>query len=466
MNRAASTRKPPPFLPGPGDETILHGAGNSLPGAPRLLVTAGPGKGAELALGHGVATLGRGAENALVIADISVSRRHARIEERAAAWVVIDEGSGNGTRVNGTPVREQRLRDGDEIAVGGTRVRFLEAGGVAARDLPQRKPERLLSLRAQMVLWAGSLVLVLAAGSAVHRWRTLESQSRQVAARQQAREHLEVAAGLGRSDGEIRKARAATDRQAQDAPARVAAQPMPKPADPPSVEPAHAALGPSRSTMTAKISPPRTRSRSAAPGWAKLVRSSDRPESGADAPAIVAAYRRGDLAIARERAKEGRTAEAARLSAALADFERACRQAAVQQAPADAVRSLEEAAAADRAIAGSGQSRPGDEVRKALSAQHLLAAASLKSDDQLPQAAAHLRAAAEANPSNQAARDELRRLQERVHDIYLRGYVARETEPAEARRWLGLVVQALPASDETAQKAKRWLDKLEGKAAE
>ncbi|MGE5048595.1 MAG: FHA domain-containing protein [Deltaproteobacteria bacterium] len=466
MKRAASTRKPPPFLPGGADDTVLHGAGNSLPGTPRLLVTAGPGKGAELALGHGVATLGRGAENALVIADISVSRRHARIEQRAEAWVVIDEGSGNGTRVNGTPVREQRLRDGDEIAVGGTRVRFLEAGGVAARDLPPRTSERPRPLRAQLVLCAASLVLVLAAGSGVHRWRKLESQAREVAARQHARGDLEVAAGSGRSGGEIREARAATGREARAAPVGVEARPMPKPADPPSVEPAHGALGPSRSTTTAKISPPRTRSRSAAPGWATLVRSSDKPESGADARAIVAAYRRGDLATARERAKEGRSAETARLSAALADFERACRQAAVQQAPADAVRSLEEAAAADRAIAGSGESRPGSEVRKALSAQHLLAAAWLKSDDQLPQAAAHLRAAAEANPSNQAARDAVRRLQERVHDIYLRGYVARETEPAEARRWLGLVVQALPASDETAQKAKRWLDKLEGKAAE
>ena len=44
--------------------------------------------------------------------------------------------------------------------------------------------------------------------------------------------------------------------------------------------------------------------------------------------------------------------------------------------------------------------------------------------------------------------------------------MAKETEPAEARRCLTLVVQALPPSDETAEKAKRWLDKLEAKAAE
>ncbi|HEY6911289.1 MAG TPA: FHA domain-containing protein [Myxococcales bacterium] len=451
MNRAASTCKPPPFLAA-ADDTIVHRAGNLPPGTPRLLVTAGPGKGAELALGHGVATLGRGAENALVIADISVSRRHARIEQRAAAWVVIDEGSGNGTRVNGTPVRERRLRDGDEIAVGATRVRFLEAGGVAARDLPPRKPGRPRQLRAQALLGAVAAGAILAAGAGVHRSRQVESQAPEPAMRGQAQpappQHVALAGAGPRQE---------------DAAARLAAQPASRPADPPSAEPAQTAPRPSRPAPTARPSSPQ---RSPAPTWAKLVPSSDKSDAAAEALAIVAAYRRGDLATARERAKEGRSAEAARLSAALADFDRACGKAAAQPTPADAVRSLEEAAAADRAIAGSGQSRPGEEVRKALSAQHLLAAASLDSDEQLPQSAAHLRAAAQADPSSQPARDALRRLQERVHRIYLRGYVARETEPAEARRCLGLVAQALPASDETAQKAKRWLDKLEGKAAE
>jgi tetratricopeptide (TPR) repeat protein len=487
MNRAASSRKPPPFLvPKAEDDTILRGAGKSLPGTPRLVVTAGPGKGAELALGAGIATLGRGADNALVIADISVSRRHARIEERASAWVVIDEGSGNGTRVNGAPIREQRLHDGDEIAVGGTRVRFLEAGGVAVRDLPPRRADRTRPLRARPLLWAALLLAVVAIGSGVLRWRKLQSQRREVAAgeqaralarqhfdrgvallragqRERAREELELAVELDRSDEEIRKARAALER---DAAVPVAAQAVPKPPDPPPVEPARAAPAPPRPAHApAKMSSP-TPSRSATPSWATLQRSSSEQESAMEAQAIVAAYRRGDLAVARERAKESRTLEAARLSAALTEFERECRLAAAQQTPADAVRSLERAAAADRAIAGSKESRLGSEVRKALSAQHLLVAASLKSDDQLAQAAAHLRAAADADPSNQAARDALALLQKHAHAIYLRGYVARETEPAEARRCFSLVVQALPASDETAQKAKRWLDKLEGKAAE
>lgn len=503
MNRAASTPKPPPpplFAPActertdagaPSPEvldaarnaTVLRGSGSSMPGAARLLVTAGPGKGGELALGHGIATLGRGGENTLVIADLSVSRRHARIEERAGAWVVIDEGSGNGTRVNGRPAREQRLSDGDEIAVGGTRVQFLEPGGVVARDRPPPESGRARPLRARLMLCAALLLLALALGSGVHRWRELQSRARAVAAReqahalarqrfqrgvallgagqrQQAREDLEVAAELDPSDEEIRRARAAVDR---DGAVHAMAQPPPGKPDPAPIQPAGAAPTPEK---VVEIAAPRTRSAAPRRRRATPERARNAPGSDADAQAIVAAYRRGDLATARERARESGAPEAARLSAALKDFERACRQAAAQQTPADAVRSLEEAAAADRAIAGTGESKLGGEVRKALSAQHLLAAAALKSDDQLPQAAAHLRAAAGANPSNQPAQAALRRLQEHVRDLYLRGYVVRETEPAEARRCFGLVVQALPAADETAQKAKRWLDKLEGKAAE
>ena len=37
---------------------------------------------------------------------------------------VTDLGSTNGTRVNGTPVREQLLASGDEVSVGSTRLIF------------------------------------------------------------------------------------------------------------------------------------------------------------------------------------------------------------------------------------------------------------------------------------------------------------------------------------------------------
>ena len=47
-----------------------------------------------------------------------VSRAHARIEARGGGYVVLDLGSTNLTRVNGTVVSECVLKDGDEVRFG------------------------------------------------------------------------------------------------------------------------------------------------------------------------------------------------------------------------------------------------------------------------------------------------------------------------------------------------------------
>jgi len=54
----------------------------------------------------------------------------------------------------------------------------------------------------------------------------------------------------------------------------------------------------------------------------------------------------------------------------------------------------------------------------------------------------------------------------KVKDVYQQGYFEKESDPEAAKKAFKVVVQALPASDELQQKAKRWLDKLEGKGAE
>jgi pSer/pThr/pTyr-binding forkhead associated (FHA) protein len=51
--------------------------------------------------------------------DLDVSGDHAQIREHGGAWFVIDNGSTNGTYVNGTPIRDEApIRDGDIIAFG------------------------------------------------------------------------------------------------------------------------------------------------------------------------------------------------------------------------------------------------------------------------------------------------------------------------------------------------------------
>ena len=69
-------------------------------------------------------TIGRLNECDVVLADDSVSRRHAEVRRRENDIVVVDLGSTNGTRVNGERVTERRLVDGDQIVIGSTSLRF------------------------------------------------------------------------------------------------------------------------------------------------------------------------------------------------------------------------------------------------------------------------------------------------------------------------------------------------------
>jgi hypothetical protein len=67
-----------------------------------------------------VLTIGRAVENGLVLIDGRVSRHHGRIQGRRGTFVYTDLGSTNGSRVNGIPVEEVVLGDGDRIEIGDT----------------------------------------------------------------------------------------------------------------------------------------------------------------------------------------------------------------------------------------------------------------------------------------------------------------------------------------------------------
>ena len=80
--------------------------------------------GTRVPIGDDPVVIGRLAECDVTVADESVSRRHAEVRLHGGDIVVFDLGSTNGTKVNGAGVREHRLKDGDEILVGSTRLRF------------------------------------------------------------------------------------------------------------------------------------------------------------------------------------------------------------------------------------------------------------------------------------------------------------------------------------------------------
>lgn len=72
-----------------------------------------------------VISIGRDPSNDLVLSDSMVSRRHAILEQRDDQYLLRDNGSSNGTLVNGERLeKEQTLRDGDLVAIGSSRLLF------------------------------------------------------------------------------------------------------------------------------------------------------------------------------------------------------------------------------------------------------------------------------------------------------------------------------------------------------
>ncbi|HUJ17139.1 MAG TPA: sigma 54-interacting transcriptional regulator [Nitrospirota bacterium] len=90
----------------------------------RFVVTAGRDEGKEVMVHDPVVTIGTLPESSLVLTDPTVSRRHAVVEETAAGYVLKDEGSTNGTFMNGVRVREGYLSPGAVIRLGQTEMIF------------------------------------------------------------------------------------------------------------------------------------------------------------------------------------------------------------------------------------------------------------------------------------------------------------------------------------------------------
>jgi hypothetical protein len=93
----------------------------------RLSITKGLQQGKELIFEQAEVKIGRTSENHLVLLDHGVSRRHARIFERAGKCFAADVGSSNGTLLNGSRLEgEQPLRDGDTLGVGPVEIAFAQ----------------------------------------------------------------------------------------------------------------------------------------------------------------------------------------------------------------------------------------------------------------------------------------------------------------------------------------------------
>ena len=104
---------------------------------------------------HPRIAVGRRRDNDLSLADEGISHRHCEFVSEHGYFMVRDLGSQNGTWVNDRRVGAARLRDGDQVRIGGTRILVALEGSVRRPDRRRRWPAAgiALGLVAAGALW-------------------------------------------------------------------------------------------------------------------------------------------------------------------------------------------------------------------------------------------------------------------------------------------------------------------------
>ena len=95
-----------------------------------LVIRSGGGRAGETyALHADRVTIGRHPDSDIFLDDVTVSRNHAVVEREGDEWVIVDEGSLNGTYVNRRRGDRTVLSDGDEIQIGKYKFTFIAPAG-------------------------------------------------------------------------------------------------------------------------------------------------------------------------------------------------------------------------------------------------------------------------------------------------------------------------------------------------
>jgi pSer/pThr/pTyr-binding forkhead associated (FHA) protein len=109
------------------DATIPYLMGGVSPLRPTVTIVKGPMSGESFVLNEDIITLGRDPKNSVFLNDMTVSRRHARIDLTGIAQryaTIEDLGSLNGTWVDGAIINKTTLKDGSTIQIGTFRLVF------------------------------------------------------------------------------------------------------------------------------------------------------------------------------------------------------------------------------------------------------------------------------------------------------------------------------------------------------
>ena len=92
-------------------------------------------------------TIGRSEDNDIRLTERNISRRHCIARKSDDGWELLDEGSYNGTFVNGERVTEEgrALNPGDIVNIGDYRIELEDASAAKAEEpARKRRPDRLI----------------------------------------------------------------------------------------------------------------------------------------------------------------------------------------------------------------------------------------------------------------------------------------------------------------------------------
>jgi hypothetical protein len=90
-----------------------------------ILITRGSHKGSRFLITAEGASIGRTAESAIFLDDVTVSRTHATVQKNGKDFVLKDAGSLNGTYINNVSISEHALVSGDEFQIGKFHLLFI-----------------------------------------------------------------------------------------------------------------------------------------------------------------------------------------------------------------------------------------------------------------------------------------------------------------------------------------------------
>ncbi|MBK8134560.1 MAG: DUF3662 domain-containing protein [Anaerolineae bacterium] len=105
-----------------GMTAVVAPYAEAAPGNAHLIVNGG----SPYRLASDVVNIGRMVDNDLPLDDPYVSRYHVQLRRRGSEYLLFDINSSRGTSVNGTRVKEHRLRSGDVIDIGRSRLIYMD----------------------------------------------------------------------------------------------------------------------------------------------------------------------------------------------------------------------------------------------------------------------------------------------------------------------------------------------------